>query len=73
MLTGGDLLTKVKELGDASKSDLVKAYGYVSNKKGGGEGLNFTAFYEGLLKAKGVNLGDAGVGEEFEIKPGRNK
>ena len=61
MLTGGDLLTKVKELGDAGKSDIVKACGYVSNKKGGGERLNFTAFYEALLDAKGVNLGDAGV------------
>ncbi len=66
MLTGSDLLTKVKELGDVSKSDLVRACGYVSNKKNGSERLNFTAFYEALLDAKGVNLGstgDAGVGK----------
>ncbi len=66
MLTGSDLLTKVKELGDVSKSDLVRACGYVSNKKGGGERLNFTAFYEAVLEAKGVNLGEsdgAGVGK----------
>ena len=56
MLTGKDLLAKVKDLGDVSKSDLVKACGYVSTKKGGGERLNFTAFYEALLEAKGVNL-----------------
>ena len=37
MLTGTDLLTKVKDLGDVSKSDLVKACGYVSEKKDGGE------------------------------------
>ena len=49
MLTGGDLLTKVKDLGDVSKSDLVRACGYVSEKKDGGERLNFTAFYEALL------------------------
>ena len=61
MLTGSDLLAKVKELGDASKSDLVRACGYVSTKKNGGERLNFTAFYEALLEAKGVNLGDSGV------------
>ena len=61
MLTGSDLLIKVKELGDVSKSDLVRACGYVSNKKGGGERLNFTAFYEALLEAKGVNLGATGV------------
>ena len=60
MLTGSDLLAKVKELGDASKSDLVRACGYVSTKKNGGERLNFTAFYEALLEAKGVNLGDSG-------------
>ena len=61
MLTGSDLLAKVKELGDVSKSELVRACGYVSAKKNGGERLNFTAFYEALLEAKGVNLGDAGV------------
>ena len=31
------------------------------HKKNGGERLNFTAFYEALLEAKGVNLGDSGV------------
>ena len=50
MLTGSDLLAKVKELGDVSKSDLVRACGYVSTKKNGGERLNFTAFYEALLE-----------------------
>ena len=60
-LSGSDLLAKVKELGDVSKSDLVRACGYVSTKKNGSERLNFTAFYEALLEAKGVNLGDAGV------------
>ena len=61
MLTGTDLLAKVKELGDVSKSDLVRECGYVSNKKDGGERLNFTAFYEALLDAKGVNLSGAGA------------
>ena len=56
MLTGKDLLAKVKDLGDVSKSDLVKACGYVSTKKGGGERLNYTAFYEALLEAKGIGL-----------------
>jgi len=60
MLTGSDLLAKVKELGDASKSDLVRSCGYVSSKKDGSERLNFTAFYEALLEAKGVSLGDSG-------------
>ena len=62
MLTGSDLLNKVKDLGGVSKSDLVRTCGYVSNKKDGGERLNFTAFYEALLEAKGVSLGAGGVG-----------
>jgi hypothetical protein len=60
MLTGSDLLAKVKELGDVSKSELVRSCGYVSTKKDGAERLNFTAFYEALLEAKGVNLGESG-------------
>ncbi|MBW4531802.1 MAG: AbrB family transcriptional regulator [Aphanothece saxicola GSE-SYN-MK-01-06B] len=57
-LTGSELLAKVKEQGDTSKSDLVRAAGYVSTKKDGSERLNFTAFYEALLEAKGVSLGE---------------
>ena len=57
MLTGPELLARVKELGDASKSDLARACGYVSTKKDGSERLNFTAFYEAMLKAKGVEFG----------------
>lgn len=66
MLSGPELLTKVKELGDASKSDLVRACGFVSTKKDGTERLNYTAFYEALLDAKGMNLG-----ESHGAKPGR--
>ena len=57
MLTGSELLIKVKELGDAGKSEIVRACGYVSTKKDGAERLNFTAFYEALLDAKGVEIG----------------
>ena len=60
MLTGSDLLAKVKDLGEVAKSELVKECGYVSTKKDGGERLNFTAFYEALLDAKGVSLGGEG-------------
>ena len=57
MLTGSELLAKVKEMSDASKSDLVRACGYLSTKKDGGDRLNFTAFYEALLEAKGFDIG----------------
>jgi hypothetical protein len=69
MLTGPDLLAKVKELGDASKSDLVRSCGYVSSKKDGTERLNFTAFYEALLEAKGLSFGGGGSGGTG--RPGR--
>ncbi|MAN19584.1 AbrB-like transcriptional regulator involved in photosynthesis regulation [Synechococcus sp. A18-25c] len=65
MLTGAELLAKVKDLGDVSKTDLATACGYVSKKKDGSDRVNFTAFYEALLNAKGVDLGggSAGVGK----------
>ena len=62
MLTGPELLAKVKEMGDASKSDLATACGYVSKKKDGSDRVNFTAFYEALLNAKGVDLGSGSAG-----------
>ena len=61
MLTGIELLTKVKELGDASKTDLATQCGYVSKKKDGSDRVNFTAFYEALLGAKGIELGSGGA------------
>ena len=69
MLTGSDLLHKLKELGDISKSDLVRSCGYVSTKKNGEERLNFTSFYEALLEAKGISLGANGFAGDS--KPGR--
>ena len=54
-LIGSELLAQVKESGEISKSDLVRSCGYVSSKKDGTERLNFTAFYEALLEAKGVS------------------
>ena len=45
-LTGPELLAKIKEMGDISRSELVRECGYVSTKKDGSERLNFTAFYE---------------------------
>jgi hypothetical protein len=71
MLTGPDLLTKVKELGDVSKSDLVRACGYVSGKHDGGDWLNFTAFYEALLEAKGISLGTGDGKGSGRGRPGR--
>ena len=64
MLTGADLLAKVKELGDVSKSDMAKACGYVSTKKDGGERINFTSFLRSTADAKGIDLGGGSAGIE---------
>jgi hypothetical protein len=70
-LTGAALIAKVEEMPGASKSELVRACGYVSAKKEGGERRNFTAFYKAMVVAQGTPLpqgdaplpqGDAGGG-----------
>jgi hypothetical protein len=61
---------QVKELGDVSKSDLVRSAGYVSTKKDGMEQLNLTAFYEALLEAKGMHVGTCSSGGKGN--PGRS-
>ena len=38
----------------------MRSCGYMSTKKDGTERLNFTAFYEALLVAKGLSFGDSG-------------
>ena len=64
MLTGTDLLDKVKEVGDVPKTELAKACGYVITKKDGSEQVKFTQFYEALLDAKGISLGgSSGIGK----------
>lgn len=52
------------------RSDLVRSCGYVSTRKDGRERLNFTAFYEALLEAKGMHLG--GGAERGKRRPGRH-
>lgn len=70
MLTGPDLLARIKELGSVPRSELVRKCGYVSTRKDGRQRLNFTAFYEALLEAKGMHLG-VGAGRERR-RPGRH-
>lgn len=55
MLKGELLIEKVKELGNISKSELVRRCGYVYIAADGSERLNFTSFYEALLEAKGID------------------
>jgi hypothetical protein len=66
-LTGKELLAKVKELGDATPKDQVaRETGYSLTKKDGTERIEYTAFYEALLEAKGLALAPAATS-----RPGR--
>ncbi len=57
-LTGKELLERVKDLGNLSKTDMVQACGYATTAKNGKVRTNFTAFYEALLEAKGLSFGE---------------
>jgi hypothetical protein len=57
-LTGQELLDQIKQLGDVAKSTLVLGCGYVSHKKNGGYKLDYHAFYEALLDARGVEVAE---------------
>ncbi len=48
----------------------MRSYGTISTKKDGTERLNFTAFYEALLEARGMNLGAGSSGGKG--RPGRS-
>jgi hypothetical protein len=56
MLKGAELLAKVKELEGSNKSQMARGCGYVTAKSDGSEQVNFTAFYEALLDAKGLTI-----------------
>ena len=56
-LSGAELINVLSLLpANASKSDRCRAAGYVSVLKSGKERLNFTAFYQALATAQGINL-----------------
>jgi hypothetical protein len=57
-LTGKELLERVKELSNLSKTEMVQACGYATSAKNGKVRTNFTAFYEALLEAKGMSFGE---------------
>lgn len=56
MLTGQDLIQKVKELDSASKEEKAKACGYYTLTKKGVERVNMMKFMNALLDAEGIQL-----------------
>jgi hypothetical protein len=66
-LTGKELLAKVKELGDGIPKDQVaRETGYSTTKKDGTERIEYSAFHEALLEAKGLIFAPA-----VTSRPGR--
>ena len=61
MLTGADLLAKVKELGDCAKTDLAKGCGYTSPKRTARAG-EVHPVLRGTLEAKGLTFSTGGSG-----------
>lgn len=64
MLKGAELLAKARELEGSNKSQLARGCGYVTTKPDGTDQVNFTAFYEALLEAKGLTFGAGGSGSK---------
>jgi hypothetical protein len=56
MLEGTELLKQIRRLGDVPRSELIRECGYVSINADGNQTVNYTAFYEAVLLAKGVVL-----------------
>lgn len=55
-LTGEELLTKVKELGNMTKEDKARECGYYTVTKKGVERVNMMKFLNALIDAEGIQL-----------------
>jgi hypothetical protein len=55
-LTGEELLSKVKELGDLTKEEKARACGYYTVTKNGVERVNMMKFLNALIDAEGIQL-----------------
>jgi hypothetical protein len=58
-LVGAELLQAVDQYKAMPRADIVRHCGYVSGAHNGHQRLNYTAFFEALLEAKGLHLGAA--------------
>ncbi|NBW62411.1 MAG: AbrB family transcriptional regulator [Synechococcaceae bacterium WB4_1_0192] len=58
MLQGTELLNQLRSAGPCSRGELVRRCGYVHRDADGREHLRLRAFYEELLAAVGIHLGD---------------
>lgn len=56
MLTGTELLAKVKQCEGINKTEMARACGYTVEKDGK-QRVKFAEFYAALLEAKGIDIG----------------
>lgn len=61
-LKGDELLERLKGLGEVGKTEKARACGYFSVKKDGTLRYNFTALYQAIAEAKGVELTPRKIG-----------
>jgi hypothetical protein len=61
-LTGEELLSKVKELGDLSKDEKARICGYSSLSEKGVERVNLMQFSKALIEATGLDLDETSNG-----------
>lgn len=71
VLQGDELLASVEQWRSLPRAEIVRRCGYVSVSETGAERLNYTAFYEALLEAKGVHLGN-GRSRRMQGRSGRS-
>ncbi len=71
MLQGTELLNQLRSAGACSRGELVRRCGYVRRDTDGREHLRLRAFYEELLAAVGIHLGDRGSGNGVSRRRGR--
>ena len=71
VLQGAELLAAVEQWRSLPRHEIVRRCGYCSVSKAGQERLNYTAFYEALLEAMGLHLGN-GRGRRLQGRSGRS-
>ena len=59
LLTGKELLDKIKELGEVTRDVIARECGYVIPKKDGGERFQYIDLYEATMAAKGIEFAPA--------------
>ncbi|MCG9890096.1 MAG: AbrB family transcriptional regulator [Thermosynechococcaceae cyanobacterium MS004] len=72
VLTGEELLSRVKELGSATKEEKAKACGYYTVAEDGSERIRVMKFLNALIDAEGIDLDSSVDSRDAESRGGRS-